>query len=127
MGFIKSAAGLKLKLMCILIHKNIIGRLIYFSNSDQSYMLIHLTFSATANKVKPTQFSFERKVKLAREDAKNKMMPFLNCDIHIGDAGCLNAEEYQIPAHTDQYLRFTSPSRTETVSYQSYQADNTPL
>ena len=49
-----------------------------------------------------------RNIKFTREDVKDNHLPFLDCDVHIGDDRSLHIGVYRKPTHTDQYLLFDS-------------------
>ncbi len=74
--------------------------------------------------------SVDKNIKFTREDVEDNGLPFLDCDVHIGEDGSLHIGVYRKATHTDQYLFFDShhplehkPGVLRTLQHRS---DNLP-
>ena len=52
--------------------------------------------------------SVDRNIKFTREDVKDNVLPFLDCEVCIEQDRSLSVGVYRKPTHTDQYLLFDS-------------------
>ncbi|XP_070835613.1 uncharacterized protein [Chaetodon trifascialis] len=74
--------------------------------------------------------SVDKNIKFTREDVKDMSLPFLDCDVHIGENRSLHIGVYRKPTHTDQYLLFDSHHPLEhklgVIRTLQHRADNVP-
>ena len=74
--------------------------------------------------------SVDAHIKFTREDAKDGVLAFLDCEVKVGVGGRLFVSVYRKPTHTDQYLRFDSHHPLEhklgVIRTLYHRADNVP-